>query len=80
MSHKDLKNCRKSQDFITYAEQHGATVRNGHGSHMVIVTDKGSCPIPCHGNQEIGTGLRCKIIKIFAALGLGALILASMIF
>jgi predicted RNA binding protein YcfA (HicA-like mRNA interferase family) len=71
---KSLEDCHKSEDFIKYAEQRGARVRNGHGSHIVICTDEGSCPIPHHGNQELQTGTRCKIMKIFAIIGLAVMI------
>jgi hypothetical protein len=72
--HKDLDHCRKSDDFIDYALDHGAKIRNGHGSHVVIYTDDGICPIPHHGNSEIQTGTRCKIMKIFAIIGLAVMI------
>jgi len=71
---KDLDQCRKSDDFIKYAEQHGARVRNGHGSHVVVCTDDGSCAIPHHGNSELGKGLCHKITKIFAMIGLAVML------
>ena len=72
--HKILTECKKSDDFIKYAEQHGAKIRNGHGSHVVVCTDKGSCALPHHGNSELGTGLCRKVMKIFAIIGLAILI------
>ena len=72
--HKPLEKCRKSEDFIDYAIDHGERVRNGHGSHVVVCTDNGSCPIPHHGNQELQTGLCHKIMKIFTLIGLGVML------
>ena len=70
---KSLKQCKSGKEFISYASTHGANVRNGHGSHFVVSTKKGSVTVPVHGNSDLGTGLRCKIIKLLLAIGVTGL-------
>lgn len=76
MKKDDLSSCKKSDDFIKYAEKRGAAIRSGHGSHVVICTEKGSCPIPRHGNQELSKGMRHQICKVFAMLGLAIIVIS----
>jgi predicted RNA binding protein YcfA (HicA-like mRNA interferase family) len=72
----DLQHCTKSDDFIHHAKKRGAKIRNGKGSHIVICTDKGSCPVPRHGNQELSKGMACHLRKVFTLLGLAILVFA----
>lgn len=71
---QDLQSCKTGKDFLAYADHNGANIRNGKGSHFVVETDKGSCVVPYHGNQDLGTGLRCKIVKMFVLIGLGIVV------
>lgn len=73
---KPLSQCRKGREFVAYAEAHGATVRNGKGSHYVVSTARGACAVPCH-TAELGKGIRCKIARTFAILGIVCLVLAA---
>jgi hypothetical protein len=66
-----LYSCRSGADFIHYAYAHKADVSGGNGSHIKIRTDKGMVVVPYHTN-DLGNGLRCKIIKAFIAIGIGA--------
>ena len=67
---KKLDQLRKGKEFINYAEKHGATVRQGKGSHKIVQFKGESFSIPEH-NEDLGKGLRAKIIKWFIAIGLG---------
>lgn len=78
MSKHSLEACKSGKDFLSYAQTHGATVRNGSGSHFVASTAKGSVVVPYHASHDLGTGLRHKIVKAFIALGI-MLILAACI-
>jgi predicted RNA binding protein YcfA (HicA-like mRNA interferase family) len=71
---KKLDACRSGNDFVRYARNRGAQVSNGKGSHMKVSTGKGTCVVPVH-NGDLGTGIRCKIIKLFMAIGLGAIVI-----
>lgn len=75
---KRLEQLRRGDEFISYAERRGASVRNGKGSHFMVSTDKGSVVIPVH-NGDLGKGLRCKIIKSLLAIGLVLMPLACLI-
>lgn len=75
MSKKKLETLRSGYEFIQYAKTQDCTIRNGHGSHMVVSNDKGSIVIPSH-RSDLGKGLRCKIVKAFVALGLAGLLFA----
>lgn len=68
---QELYKCRDGQDFLRYATRHGGRIENG-GRHIHIRNERGELlSIPCHGNgQEIGKGLRCKIIKTLIRMGL----------
>lgn len=72
---KKLTACRKGSDFLRYAEKKGATVVSGKGSHAKVYTDRGMCVVPSHA-KDIGKGLRCKIMKLFRAMGIAAFLLA----
>jgi predicted RNA binding protein YcfA (HicA-like mRNA interferase family) len=77
---KSLNECRSGKDFLSFAESNGATIRNGKGSHFIVQTDLGSCAVPYHANEQLGNGLRCKIIKIFTLIGLGAIIIMAYLY
>jgi predicted RNA binding protein YcfA (HicA-like mRNA interferase family) len=66
---KTLESLRNGKEFVEYARKSGAQVRNGKGSHCIVSTANGSCVVPLHPG-DLGKGLRCKIIKTFAAIGL----------
>jgi len=66
----DLNACKSGKDFIRYAEQRGADIRPGKGSHYVVSTSRGQCVVPVHGGDDLGKGLACKIRKTFIAIGL----------
>lgn len=78
MGKKNLQQCQSGSDFIHYAETHGAQVRNGHGSHKVVYINDTQIVVPCH-NKDLGTGLRCKIIKFFQLAGLLVIVLCVVI-
>lgn len=65
----DLNACKSGKDFIRYAEQRGADIRPGKGSHNVVSTSQGQCVVPVHAG-DLGKGLACKIRKTFVAIGL----------
>ena len=78
MSSKHLDTCRTGSEFISYAERHGAEIRNGKGSHFVVSTPKGQTGVPVHPG-DLGKGLRCKIVKLFVLIGLGLMPVACLI-
>lgn len=78
MSHKTLEQCKSGKDFISYATTHGATVRNGNGSHFMVTTERGGVVVPYHANNDLGTGLRHKIIKAFISIGILILLVGFM--
>lgn len=75
MSRKTLEQCKSGKDFISYATTHGATVRNGNGSHFMVTTERGGVVVPYHANNDLGTGLRHKIIKAFLTIGISILLI-----
>jgi predicted RNA binding protein YcfA (HicA-like mRNA interferase family) len=75
---RTIEQCRSGKEFVGYAETHGAEVRNGHGSHFVVSTEKGQCVVPVHPG-ELGKGLRCKIVKLFLLIGLALLLAACVL-
>lgn len=76
---KNLQSCRSGNDFYELAqcaERRGkCRIRNGKGSHAVVTTENGAVVIPRH-NDDLGTGLRRKLVKWFLILGLALLVLA----
>lgn len=72
MGKKKVEQLRTGKEFIAYAQSRGAEVRNGHGSHFVVSTDLGQTVVPVHPG-DLGKGLRCKIVKMFAVIGLALL-------
>ena len=75
---KDLDQLRRSKEFISHAEKKGAKIRQGKGSHTVVEYNNESFVIPVH-NEDLGKGLRHKIVKWFIAVGLGILALIFII-
>jgi predicted RNA binding protein YcfA (HicA-like mRNA interferase family) len=69
---KKLNQLRKGKEFVDYAEKKGATVRQGKGSHKIVQFKNESISIPQH-SDDLGKGLRSKIIKWFIGIGLGLL-------
>ncbi len=56
---------RRVQDILNAAANFGCDIRDGKGSHKVIVKPDGTCmPIPVHNpGAELGKGLAHKICK-----------------
>ena len=75
---KNLRQLRKGKEFVDWAEKKGAKVRPGKGSHKIAEFKNESFSIPQH-NDDLGKGLRSKIIKWFIAIGLGILVLAGLL-
>jgi hypothetical protein len=78
MAKKTLDACRTGNDFLAYAQQRDAVIRNGKGSHVMISTDAGSVVVPLH-TKDLGKGLACKIRKMFLLIGLTLIPLACLI-
>lgn len=72
---KKLEQLRNGFEFVKYAEQHGAELRDGKGSHCIVSTERGSAVVPRH-SKDLGKGLRSKLVKTYLAIGLALLILA----
>ena len=70
---RELERCKKPAEFIDYAVDHGAWTRSGRGSHVIVCTAEGACPIPTH-KGELGVGLCHKIVKIFSMIGLATIL------
>jgi hypothetical protein len=72
MSHlPKLDDCKSGKDFLAFAKRHGAEDRCNGGSHHVVRYDHHSITIPVgHGNEPLGKGLRCVLVKAFKAAGL----------
>lgn len=71
---EDPERLRTGREFIAYAERRGCTVR--HGRHAYVTAPNGrGCPIPTHPG-DLPTGTRRSILKMFAHMGLLALVLA----
>jgi hypothetical protein len=71
---------KSGNDFVKAAEQspNVVSIRYGKGDHVVIKAKNGeSIVVPMH--DEIATGLRHKLIKIFMAAGILGLIIACVI-
>lgn len=75
---KNLKQLRKGKEFVDWAAKKGAIVRQGKGSHKIVEFKGESFSIPEH-NEDLGKGLRSKIIKWFTGIGLGILIIIGVV-
>jgi predicted RNA binding protein YcfA (HicA-like mRNA interferase family) len=75
MCKKRVDQCRTGKDFVDYATAHGAKEVRHSGSHAILEYNNSICPVPVHGCEELGKGLRCKIIKIFISLGLATIVI-----
>lgn len=75
MAKHSIDQCRSGKDFLKFAKAHKAEIRNGKGSHVIVSTPKGSAVVPYH-TQDLGPGLRTKLVKVFTAIGLAALLVA----
>lgn len=76
---KNRTQLRTGPDFLKYAQERGASVRQGKGSHVIVSTKRGSVPIPVHGNEDLGKGLRHAIMKQFMGIGLTVIIIGAVI-
>lgn len=74
---KNLEQYRYGKEFVNHARCHNADIRNG-GKHCVVSTPRGSCAVPVHP-QELGKGLRMKLVKTFIAIGLALVPLAYLV-
>lgn len=74
MSKKHLQECRHGKDFVEYASTHGAKeIRPGKGDHVIVYGEKGQVVVPV--GHELGKGLRHKVIKTMAAIGISISVL-----
>jgi predicted RNA binding protein YcfA (HicA-like mRNA interferase family) len=74
MGHKEPNT---GKDFVQLASKSGKVqnIRQGKGSHVIIEFEDGtSASVPVHGNNELGKGIRHKLLKIFKAAGVIALL------
>lgn len=80
MSRKSLEQCKSGKDFLEYASTHGGSVSYG-GNHPKVTTKQGGVivPVPYHGNHDLGTGLRHKLIKAFISIGILILLVGFMV-
>jgi len=78
MAKKRIEACRSGKDFLKFAQRAGADIRNGKGSHCVVRTERGSTVVPVH-NQDLGKGLRSKLIKTFVVIGLAVVPLVCLL-
>lgn len=71
------RNCRKANEFISYAQSHNCHVVNGNGSHVKVYSpdNKSMIPIPCHC-KDLGAGLAAKIYKWFVIIGIAIMLIA----
>ena len=76
MTTKDHRQIRNARDVKAIASHAGCTIRNGKGSHFVIIAPDDT-RITAHNHGGDGKpyepGMRCKIVKALAAAGLVAL-------
>lgn len=75
MCKKELKANKSGKDLVDYAIIKGADIDRINGSHVIVKTPHGMCVVPVHGNQQLGKGIWCKVIKTFIAIGLGGFVL-----
>jgi predicted RNA binding protein YcfA (HicA-like mRNA interferase family) len=69
---------KTGKEFIQLAEKSDKVrhIRGGKGSHVIIEFDDGtSVSVPIHANQELGKGIRHKLLKAFKAAGVLILIM-----
>ena len=69
-----LRSLRKPNEFIEHARQHGAQVRSGRGSRVVVRYQGKTIGFSRHGNQEYSRSYRLLLIKAFIAAGLTVLL------
>ena len=74
-----LDQCKTGNDIVKYATKNGGSLNRVTGSHHIISTPKGSVPVPVHGNNEIGKGLRHQILKQLALIGITVLIIGLVV-
>lgn len=71
MGKKSVRQMRHGDEFLKACECAGFEVRSGSGSHMIVQPPAGPIlVIPVGHSQELGKGLRLKIIKRLLQLGL----------
>jgi predicted RNA binding protein YcfA (HicA-like mRNA interferase family) len=79
MCKKNLDDCRSGHDLVDYSQHHGATVEPGKGSHTKVKTPRGTAIIPNH-RGDLGTGIRCKLIKqLMVLLGLLTILITGLL-
>lgn len=75
MSKKDIRTFRRGTEFVQYIKHHPHTVDYRQtGSHFVGETKRGIVVVP-NKSDELGKGLREKIVKIMFSIGLGIAVL-----
>ncbi len=70
-----LRSLRRPDDFIAYARRHGAQVRKGRGSRVVVRYQGKTIGFSRHGNAEYSKSYRLLVVKAFIAAGLLALLI-----
>ncbi len=74
-----LRSLRKPDEFAEGARDHGAVVRNGHGSRVVVRYRSKTIGFSRHGNAEYCKSYRLLLIKAFIAAGLALIVLAVVV-
>ena len=72
---RKLGKCKSGKDFLNFAEKKGAIVKPGKGSHHKVITPKGTCIVPVHGNKQLPKGTHRSIFNTFVKIGLFCLLL-----
>lgn len=74
MSKSSVNDCRKGDELVRYALNHGAEELRQTGSHVVVKLPNGEIEvIPSHPH-DLGKGLRAKVVKHLIAAGITLLI------
>lgn len=73
---KTLDDLRGARDVLTYAQQHGAYIEPGKGSHTKIRGPQGGIVVVPNHPGDLKPGTLRSILKMLAAVGLGIAILA----
>ncbi len=70
-----LHSLKRPDDFIEYARRHGAQVRTGRGSRVVVRYQGRTIGFSRRGNAEYSKKYRLLLVKAFIAAGLLALLI-----
>ena len=79
MSKHSASQCSNGIELLDYSVKHGAILERQSGSHAIVRLPNGEYEsIPQH-RTDMHKGLRCKILKHFAAAGIALLVIAPVI-